>query len=155
MKAMLGFSMTILLLGAMLSGCKQPSDASSEIPARDRVDNTAEVEAVAANANPTQEQIDQYNRDEAEMIDSSNSPAPKTIGTGTFVAEGGQTIVATYLDNGTVSLVLADGSTKVLPQAVSGSGARYAADGFEWWEHQGEATYSVADKEVFSGKLKE
>lgn len=44
--------------------------AAAEIPAADRVDNTHEVEAVARDARPTQAQIEQYHKDEAEMIDN-------------------------------------------------------------------------------------
>lgn len=33
-------------------------------------------------------------------------------------------------------------TTYWLPRAVSGSGARYAAEGIEFWEHQGTATLS-------------
>lgn len=156
MKTMLGhLSISLLLVGA-LAGCKQPAaDSSSDIPAQDRIDNTAEVEAIAKQANPTQAQVDRYNKDEAEMADAPHQVPADVINTVTFVSENGQSVVATYKKNDTVSLRLADGSTKVLPRAVSGSGARYAADGIEWWEHQGEATYAVNDKTIFAGKLKE
>lgn len=55
-----------------------PSTAEQvvEIPAEDQVDNTAQVEAEAAAAPaPTQEQIDQYNKDEAAMDDLSKARA--------------------------------------------------------------------------------
>jgi membrane-bound inhibitor of C-type lysozyme len=71
-----------------------------------------------------------------------------------FVSGSGQTIRADYRDNGTVTLTFTDGATKVLSQAISGSGARYVSGSDEWWEHQGEATYSVNGKRMFLGKLK-
>ncbi len=37
--------------------------------------------------------------------------------------------------------------------AVSASGARFVSGKNEWWEHQGEATYSVNDELVFTGRL--
>lgn len=61
---------------APVAEASRPEQAS-EIPAHDKIDNTAEVEAVAKNASPTQAQIDQYNKDEAEMADKSASGAKK------------------------------------------------------------------------------
>ncbi|MDO5610611.1 MAG: MliC family protein [Pseudomonadota bacterium] len=98
-----------------------------------------------SSASPTQEHANQHNHAE---------PSAEVINTVTFVSAGNESITAIYKKNETVTLTLADGTTKTLPIAVSGSGARYAADGFEWWEHQGEATYSVDGKPVFAGKLK-
>ncbi|MBE7527683.1 MAG: MliC family protein [Nitrosomonas sp.] len=37
--------------------------------------------------------------------------------------------------------------------AVSASGARFVSGKNEWWEHQEEATYSVNDELVFTGRL--
>ena len=79
-------------------------------------------------------------------------PAASIVGSGMFASDSGQTIRADYRDDGTVTLLFADGITKVLSQAVSGSGARYVSGSYEWWEHQGEATYSVGGKRVFLGK---
>ncbi|MBN8727398.1 MAG: MliC family protein [Xanthomonadales bacterium] len=89
---------------------------------------------------------------------SCAAPAPqadgaRVVGTGVFVSAAGETMRAVYRADDTVTLTLPDGSTELLPIAVSGSGARYAAGNREWWEHQGEATYSVDGKPVFSGKL--
>jgi len=81
-------------------------------------------------------------------------PAASVVGSGVFVSESGQTIRADYRDNGTVTLTFTDGTTKVLSQAVSASGARYVSGSYEWWEHQGEATYSVNGRQMFVGKLK-
>jgi hypothetical protein len=81
-------------------------------------------------------------------------PAASIVGSGVFVSDSGQTIRADYRDDGTVRLTFTDGTTKVLSQAVSGSGARYVSGPDEWWEHQGEATYSVNGKQMFLGKLK-
>ena len=80
-------------------------------------------------------------------------PAASVVGSGVFVSDSGHTIRADYRDNGTVTLTFADGTTQVLSQAVSGSGARYVSGSHEWWEHHGEATYSVNEKPLFRGKL--
>ncbi len=83
-----------------------------------------------------------------------SSPAAFVVGSGVFVSESGQTIRADYRDDGTVTLTFSDGATKVLSQAVSGSGARYVSGPDEWWEHRGEATYSVNGQRTFVGRLK-
>ena len=83
-----------------------------------------------------------------------SQPAASVVGSGVFVSDAGQTIRADYRNDGTVTLTFMDGSTKVLSQAVSASGARYVSGPSEWWEHQGEATYSVNEKQLFRGKLK-
>lgn len=84
----------------------------------------------------------------------ASQPAASIVGSGVFVADSGQTIRADYRDDGTVTLTFTDGTTKVLSQAVSASGARYVSDADEWWEHQGEAAYSVNGDQAFRGKLK-
>jgi membrane-bound inhibitor of C-type lysozyme len=81
--------------------------------------------------------------------------AASVVGSGSFVSDSGQTIRADYRDNGTVTLTFTDGTSRVLSQAVSASGARYVSGSYEWWEHQGEATYSVNGKQMFLGKLKQ
>ena len=81
-------------------------------------------------------------------------PAASVAGSGDFVSDSGQTIRADYRDNRTVTLTFTDGTTRVLSQAVSGSGARYVSGPYEWWEHQGEARYSVNEKQIFLGKRK-
>jgi membrane-bound inhibitor of C-type lysozyme len=85
---------------------------------------------------------------------SVTAPAASVVGSGEFVSDSGQTIRADYRDNRTVTLTFTDGTTRVLSQAVSGSGARYVSGPYEWWEHQGEARYSVNEKPVFVGKRK-
>jgi uncharacterized membrane protein len=87
---------------------------------------------------------------------SVTSPQPEAslVGSGVFVSDSGQTIRADYRDNSTVTLTFTDGTTKVLSQALSASGTRYVSGSYEWWEHQGEATYSVNEKQIFLGKLK-
>lgn len=75
------------------------------------------------------------------------------IGSGNFLSADGTSVRAVYSSNGTVTLTFADGASKALARAVSGSGARYTSGDAEWWEHQGQATYSVGGKQVFSGKL--
>ena len=55
-----------------VTACK-PNE--SKIPAADQVDNTAEVEAIAKDANPSQAQVDQYSKDENEMAERSEAMA--------------------------------------------------------------------------------
>jgi uncharacterized membrane protein len=87
---------------------------------------------------------------------SVTSPQPEAslVGSGVFVSDSGQTIRADYRDNSTVTLTFTDGTRKVFSQALSASGVRYVSGSYEWWEHQGEATYSVNEKQIFLGKLK-
>lgn len=54
-----------------IQGAPAATSTEAKIPEKDRIDNTAEVEAIASKAKPTQAQVDQYNKDEAEMIDKS------------------------------------------------------------------------------------
>lgn len=82
----------------------------------------------------------------------SVSPGPRIVNSAVFVSEAGGAIRADYRDDDTVTLSFPDGGTRRLPAAVSASGARYAADGREWWEHQGEARYSVDERTVFVGR---
>jgi len=79
---------------------------------------------------------------------ASSAIANSTI----FVSDSGQQIQAIYRNNDTVTLTFADGKKEILNLAVSASGARYVAGTHEWWEHQGEASYSVDDKQIFTGK---
>ena len=60
---------------------------------------------------------------------------PTTIGPVTFACDDGSAIEATFdnaPDPATVRLVRGD-QTFTLPQAMSGSGARYVGDGIEFW----------------------
>ena len=75
------------------------------------------------------------------------------VGQATYRSAQGATVRATYFANHTVRLGFDDGEVRVLPIAISGSGARYASACCEWWEHQGEATYAVNGKAVFVGKI--
>ncbi len=135
-----------------LIGCKQSADVKSpEITAKNRIETNSQVEADAAKAKINQKSP----KDGSEMIDSIHKADSEVAATNTFISNDGSSIVATYFNNGTVRLVFSDNSTKILSQAVSGSGIRYISDGAEWLEHQGEAIYYVNDKEVFVGKLKE
>lgn len=78
--------------------------------------------------------------------------AAAVVGTGVFVADDGQSVRAVYRDDDSVTLTFADGREEVLHIAISGSGARYTQGDREWWEHQGEATYSVDGQVMFRGK---
>jgi len=46
-----------------------------------------------------------------------------------------------------------DGRTEVLNLAASASEVRFVEGKSEWWEHQGETTYSVNDELMFTGRL--
>ncbi|SMB22200.1 conserved exported protein of unknown function [Sterolibacterium denitrificans] len=88
---------------------------------------------------------------------TSPEQAAPVVGSGVFVADSvtgtDEMVHAEYRADDTVVLKFADGRRKQLPRAISASGARYAANGEEWWEHQGEARYSVNDATVFVGRL--
>lgn len=90
------------------------------------------------------------------MATGGSAPATgqhSIIGSGTFVDASGETIHAVYRQNKTVELTFSDGTKKTLSQAMSASGSRHVLGSNEWWEHQGEATYTVNDKPVFIGKI--
>ena len=84
---------------------------------------------------------------------STLSSKASVISSVVFISDSGQTIRAVYRDDDTVTLTFPDSRTEILSHAVSASGARYVSGTNEWWEHQGEATYSVNDKQVFTGRL--
>jgi hypothetical protein len=54
---------------------------------------------------------------------------------------------------GTVRLVLPDKTHHELSPAMSGSGTRFTNGTMEWWEHQGQATWTVDGTNVFRGEL--
>ena len=53
-----------------------------------------------------------------------------------------------------MQVILRDKSQVKFYQAISGSGARYTNATGTFWEHQGEATYSVGDNIIFVGRVK-
>jgi len=57
--------------------------------------------------------------------------------------DGGAAFSVRYNAQGKAE-VFAGGRTYTLPAAASGSGARYAEGGVEFWEHQGEARLTGA-----------
>jgi membrane-bound inhibitor of C-type lysozyme len=70
----------------------------------------------------------------------------------TFVCDGGRTIVASFPE-GKAELAFGDGKTISLPQAMSGSGARYANadDTFEFWNKGNTAFAGPPGKPEFTG----
>lgn len=84
---------------------------------------------------------------------STPNPRVSVISSVVFVSDSGQVVQAVYRDDDTVTLAFPDGRTEILNLAVSASGARYVSGKHEWWEHQGEATYSVNDERMFTGRL--
>lgn len=80
-------------------------------------------------------------------------PTTSIISSVTFVSDSRQAVRAVYRDDDTVTLTFPDGRMEILNLAVSASGARYVAGENEWWEHQGEATYSTSNQTIFTGRL--
>lgn len=74
---------------------------------------------------------------------------PHRIEEHVFGCGGGTTIGARY-SRDSVALRLPNG-TAVLPIARSASGARYANDTLEFWEHAGEARVTQQGKVVLEG----
>ena len=70
-----------------------------------------------------------------------------------YVSASGERLTVVF-DNAarTVRVTLPGGREVTLPQAVSGSGARYSDGKETFWEHHGDGTFSVGDKVVFEGK---
>ena len=85
--------------------------------------------------------------------DQAASPAPQVLPPVVYVSASGERLTAVF-DNAarTVHVTLPGGREVTLPQAVSGSGARYSDGKETFWEHHGDGTYSVGDKVVFEGK---
>ncbi len=84
---------------------------------------------------------------------TSPNPMAAVISSVIFVSDSGQAVRAVYRDDDTVTLTFPDGRIEILNLAVSASGARYVAGENEWWEHQGEATYSTSNQTIFTGRL--
>lgn len=80
------------------------------------------------------------------QLQSANVPQ------GEFVASDGQQILVQYLSTERAKLRVPDGPELLLEQAVSASGARFVADDWEWWEHQGEGTLRHGEAIVFQGQ---
>jgi len=82
------------------------------------------------------------------------APIPDAI-TAVYAAEDGAELTARFdTKKNTVEVTLPDGRTVTLPRAVSGSGARYSDGRETFWEHQGEATYTVGEETLFRGMNK-
>ncbi|WP_395646835.1 MliC family protein [Terricaulis sp.] len=64
--------------------------------------------------------------------------APRT----TWRCDGGSSFTVSYTDGS--ARVRAGGRSYNLPHAVSGSGARYAGGGVQFWEHAGTSTLTGA-----------
>jgi len=116
-----------------LSGCSKPADPAATAP-------SAAVATPAASPSGT-------DAGAAGAAQPAAAVAPVTDNTQITVAWScdGKPVTAVY-DNGKGEVRLSVGSDALtLPEAMSGSGARYAdAAGNEYWEHQGEATLTLA-----------
>lgn len=79
--------------------------------------------------------------------------APGALPPVVYVSASGERLTAVF-DNAarTVRVTLPGGREVTLPQALSGSGARYSDGKETFWEHHGDGTYSVGDQVVFEGK---
>ena len=84
----------------------------------------------------------------------AQTPAPKTI-RAHFACSGGKTIEAAFVNGvrSSVKLVLSDGRTLTLPQARSGSGARYANkdESVVFWNKGDTAFMEEAGKTTYEG----
>ena len=85
--------------------------------------------------------------------DQTVAAAPAVLPPVVYVSASGERLTAVF-DNAarTVRVTLPGGREVTLPQAVSGSGARYSDGKETFWEHHGDGTFSVGDKVVFEGK---
>jgi membrane-bound inhibitor of C-type lysozyme len=65
----------------------------------------------------------------------------------TYGCEGGTRLTVVYLVSpDSVEITHADGRKQTLPNAISASGARYAAGGAEFWSKGDEAMFTAAGK---------
>jgi len=70
-----------------------------------------------------------------------------------YVSDQGQRLTARFdIPGKKVRLVLPGGKTLTLPQAMSGSGARYSNGAQTFWEHQGSAIYEEGETLLFEGR---
>ena len=80
--------------------------------------------------------------------------AETPVATATFKCQGGKSIEATFYAS-SVSLTLSDGRSMTVPQAMSGSGARYANkdETFVFWNKGDTAFVTEGDdgKDTYSG----
>jgi membrane-bound inhibitor of C-type lysozyme len=80
--------------------------------------------------------------------------AETPVATATFKCQGGKSIEATFYAS-SVSLTLSDGRSLTVPQAMSGSGARYANkdETFVFWNKGDTAFVTEGDdgKDTYSG----
>lgn len=120
-----GAAVALIVLG--LSACAKPADPVPEAPVEDAAAVPSGADAGAAGAAQPQ----------AAAVSSPSA---------TYACDG-NTVAATF-DNSTGdgSVTLQVGANRlVLPHAVAASGSRYADQaGNEFWEHQGEATLTLA-----------
>lgn len=71
-----------------------------------------------------------------------------------YIAASGEQLQACFdLVQNRVTVAFADGSSLVLPVAISGSGARYSDGTHTFWEHQGVGRYFVGEKLLFEGGI--
>lgn len=82
----------------------------------------------------------------------TNQSTAALISRAAYVSEVGEIVTADYRTDETVTLTFSDGHAQLLRQKASGSGIRYFAGQDEWWEHQGEATYSRNGTTIFIGQ---
>jgi len=94
----------------------------------------------------------------AALLLASCSPANRSkqqASVAVYVSQTGEVVTASYdIQAGTVQVILPNKSSVKFYQATSASGARYTNENVTFWEHQGEATYSVRDRIIFVGKVK-
>lgn len=124
-----------------LTACFSPSTSTS-------------VSSSETNASPATEQTAQAPTSETNASPATKQTAQAPNASTSYVCENGMTVKAQYLQTPQENRVKLSVDTMelstVLPQAVSGSGERYAGNGFydkptEWHEKAGEAAFMFTD----------
>ncbi len=90
----------------------------------------------------------------AGLAQTNHATATKPVSNITiYVSEMGDGLMAAHNPtNQTVMVIFSDRRAFTFHQAISASGVRYTNETSVFWEHQGEATYSVGNKIIFTGK---
>lgn len=97
---------------------------------------------------PMDEDVTKYTSPEAV-------PDLSTVVTAAYESEGRLLIVTFNTTENTVTFTHSTTGNVTLPQAMSGSGARYATadESIVFWEHQGEGSLTINGLEVFKGPI--
>lgn len=127
---------TMILTMFLLSGCDSSPDRSKEAPATP----VAPVTSAPPEATPAPQQSSEA----SPTVSAPASQAAKTAPTGAHTAseeaqfinyscESGKTLAAAYSNEGNWAIVRYQDKQYKMVIAISASGARYTAEGMEWW----------------------